>query len=262
MTDRRNQIGFSQRIRLEWFEQTANLILAGNSRTTIEDALQTLLQDKVSSHSHAVRGAREKVISILLKTWLTVPSGLEALRDEGLDILPRLSRKDRVAVHWGMALAVYPFWGVVATYTGRLLRLQGLAASTQIQRRVKEQYGERETASRAARRVLRTFVDWGVLIDTPQRGIYAQGEQYEIQDPMLVVWMLEACLRSHVSRSTVIRDLLRSPSTFPFLISYSSAENRVAHASRLDILYQGTNSAQVFLRDQASGPPVRRDVSV
>ena len=35
--DRRGQVGFSQRIRLEWFEQTANLILAGNDKATIND---------------------------------------------------------------------------------------------------------------------------------------------------------------------------------------------------------------------------------
>ena len=48
MNGRKAQIGFSQRIRLEWFEQTANLILAGNDKATINDSLQDLLIDKVS----------------------------------------------------------------------------------------------------------------------------------------------------------------------------------------------------------------------
>jgi len=142
MNDRRAQIGFSQRIRLEWFEKTANLILAGNDKTAVKDSLQEMLKDKVSVGGQAVRGNREKAITILMKTWLTVPSGLEALRNEGLKILQRLPRKDRVAVHWGMALATYPFWGAVAAHTGRLLRLQGTAAAAHIQRRIKEQYGE------------------------------------------------------------------------------------------------------------------------
>ena len=56
MNGRKAQIGFSQRIRLEWFEQTVNLILAGNDKTAVNDSLQELLQDKVSVDGQAVRG--------------------------------------------------------------------------------------------------------------------------------------------------------------------------------------------------------------
>ncbi len=53
-----NRIGFSQRVRLEWLEQTANLVLAGNDRPAINDSLQDLLKDKVSIGSNAERGSR------------------------------------------------------------------------------------------------------------------------------------------------------------------------------------------------------------
>ena len=76
-------------------------------------------------------------------------------------------------LHWGMVLAVYPFWGEVALRTSRLLRLQGSAAAAHIQRRIREQYGERETVSRAGRRVLRSYGDWGVLKGSGARGVYA-----------------------------------------------------------------------------------------
>ena len=56
-------------------------------------------------------------------------------------------------VHWCMCMAAYPFFGTVADATGRLLRLQGTAAAAQIQRRLRERLGERETVARAARRV-------------------------------------------------------------------------------------------------------------
>ena len=36
---RREQIGFCQRIRLDWLEYTANLVLAGNTHTEIVAAL-------------------------------------------------------------------------------------------------------------------------------------------------------------------------------------------------------------------------------
>ena len=105
-----NQIGFSQRVRLEWLEQTANLVLAENDKRAVNDALQELLKDKVSVDGSAERGTREKIITILLRVWLSTPSELEPLRITGLELLKRFPRVQRVAVHWGMVMAVYPFW--------------------------------------------------------------------------------------------------------------------------------------------------------
>ena len=252
MNGRETQIGFSQRMRLEWFDQTTNLLLAGNDKALINDSLQHLLRDRVSIGGEAVRGNREKVITILLKTWITVPPGLEKLRDEGLKILLSLAREDRIAIHWGMTLAAYPFWGAVAAHTGRLLRLQGTAAAAHIQRRVKEEYGERETASRAARRVLRSFIDWGVLSETHDKGVYVQGKQFSIEEPKLVAWMVEASLHSRLSGSAVTKDLLDSPNIFPFRLTHISADHLASLSPRLDILRHGLNDELVMLRAEGA----------
>lgn len=252
MNGRKAQIGFSQRTRLEWFEQTANFILAGNDKATINDSLQDLLQDKVSVEGKSVRGNREKVITILLKTWLTVPREMEEFREEGLKILQGLPRKDRIAVHWGMTLAVYPFWGSVAVHTGRLLRLQGTAATAQVQRRIKEDYGERETASRAVRRVLRSFIDWGVLKETGDKGVYGQGNQYPIEDPRLIAWLVEASLRARVNGSAAIKDLLDSPSIFPFRMAHISADKVASLSPRLNVLRHGLDDDLVMLAEESN----------
>jgi hypothetical protein len=259
MNGRKAQIGFSQRIRLEWFQQTANLILAGNDKAAINDALQDLLEDRLSVGGKSVRGNREKVITILMKTWLTAPPELEKLRNEGLAILQRLHRKDRIVVHWGMTLAAYPFWGAVAAHTGRLLRLQGTAAAAHVQRRVREDYGERETASRAARRVLRSFIDWGVLKETGDKGVYGQGNQYPVEDPRLIAWMVEASLRARVNGSAAIKDLLDSPSIFPFRLAHISAEHVASLSPHLNILRHGLDDDLVMLRDKPSLGAVQRD---
>jgi len=248
MTRRTDQIGFSQRVRLEWFEQTANLVMAGNDEAVIKDALQELLKDKVSVGGQAKRGNREKIITILLKTWLTVPKELEALRDEGLEHLKRTPRSDHLIIHWGMVMAVYPFWSSVALQVGRLLRLQDSAAAAHVQRRVREQYGERETVSRSARRVLRSYLDWGVLQETESKGIYTIGTTLYIDDPQLVSWLTETALHARVNGSAPLRDLLDSPSFFPFRIKPIHAENLVAASSRLDIFRHGLDEDLVMLR--------------
>lgn len=246
--DRRGQVGFSQRVRLEWLEQTSNLVLAGNDKAMVNATLQELLKDKVSVGGQAERGNREKIITILLKTWVTVPSELKALRDDGLDLLKRLRRSDHLAIHWGMVTAVYPFWSEVAIQVGRLLRLQGSAAAAHVQRRVREQYGERETVSRAARRVLRSFLDWGVLQETGSKGIYTSGTTLSVEDPRLIAWLTEAVLHARANGSAPLRDLLDSPSFFPFRIKPIQAEILTAAPSRLDMLRHGLDDDLVMLR--------------
>ena len=124
---RRDQIGFSQRIHLDWLEYTANLVLAGNPREEIVAALSERLKKKLSVGNEPERGNRDKAITILTKVWVTVPKELQSLRDEGLDHLQASGPSERMLVHWCMCMAVYPFFGTVADAVGRLLRLQGTA---------------------------------------------------------------------------------------------------------------------------------------
>src|SRR5947209_6488434 len=113
------------------------------------------------------------------------------LRDDGLDHLRRLPLDDHLAVHWGMSMAAYPFFGTVAEATGRLLRLQGSAGAAQVQRRTREQLGERETVARAARRILRCFLDWGVLEVSTEKGVYQAAAVRTVEDTRLAAWLLE-----------------------------------------------------------------------
>lgn len=248
MNRRTDQIGFSQRVRLEWLEQTANLVLAGNDKAAVNEALQDLLKDKVSVGGQAERGNREKIITILIKTWLTVPGELELLYVDGLELLKSVPRRDHLTIHWGMVMAVYPFWSGVATQTGRLLRLQGSAAAAHVQRRVREQYGERETVSRAARRVLRSYLDWGVLQEAGANGIYTAGTTLAVEDARLIAWLAEASLYARGNGSAPLKDLIDSPSFFPFRIKSVRAESLVAASSRLDVLRHGLDDDLVLLK--------------
>ena len=197
--DRFRQIGFSQRIRLEWLETTANLVLAGNDHRIIFDALADLLKDKVSIGGDAERGNREKVITILMKIWVIPTDDLHDLHLAGLKLLRELPVENHLVLHWGMSMAAYPFFGAVAADTGRLLRLQGSASAAHVQRRIREQYGERETVSRAARRILRSFVDWDVIKESNTKGVYSAGQLILINDAEVILWLIQSLLHTHES---------------------------------------------------------------
>jgi hypothetical protein len=240
------EIGFSQRIRLPWLEAAASLARAGYVRAEARRALQDLLSDQVSVGSEAERSNREKVITILLRTWIAVPQGVQALRDEGLEFRQLLSADQHLAVHWGMVMAAYPFFARVAESTGRLLRLRGTLAAGQIQRRLREELGERETVARAARRVLRSFHDWQVLEESGHRGVYRPARAHAISDSRLAAWLLEATLIAARSPSLPLLALLQSPALFPFSLPVLKAAE-FSDRGRLSVYRQGLDQDVVAI---------------
>lgn len=245
---RHSQIGLDRLVRLEWLERTAYLVLAGNDAHGMKTILQEELSDTFRSSNTQVRGSLDKTITILLRIWGGVSGDLHPLRADGLNLLSTLPRRDHIALHWGMTMAVYPFWSELAAHTGRLLGLQGAAASDQVQRRAREQYGERETVSRRVRYVLRSFIDWGVLEETEVKGTYGQGVRYTVEEPGLIAWMVEASLRARKNGSAAIKDLFDSPSMFPFRLVRISAAHVTLLSPRLVILRHGLDNDLVMLQ--------------
>ena len=211
-----NEVGFSQRIQLPWLDYTANLTLSGKDREQVNDALQSYLKAKLSVGGSSIRGTREKVITILIRVWCHGSERTDKLRKEGLELLRRLPPKNHLPIHWCMSMAEYPFWGGVAETVGRLLRLHATVTASQAQRRIREQMGERETVARAARRILRSFIDWGVLIETKPKGTYTCAPEHPVSDPALLRWMIESLLMANGSDWVPLDSVNQHPSLFPF----------------------------------------------
>jgi hypothetical protein len=241
------QVGFSMRIKLEWLEQTAFLVASGQERDEVKAFLEDFLADKLSGTGKANRGNRQKAITILLKTWATVPEELEPMRDEGLSLLRELPASEHLAVHWGMTMAAYPFFGKVAETVGRYLRLQDHVSVAQVQRRMCELMGERETVARATRRVLRCFVDWGVLEDTETRGVSQATQKISLESTPLTAWLLEACLVATGSSSGMLKAIADTPALFPFQVSHVSPAI-LERNRRLEFFKQGLDEDIVTLR--------------
>ena len=246
---RYSQIGLDRLVRLKWLEQTAYLVLAGNDASAVKTFLQEELQGAFRSKNTKIRSSLDKTITILTKIWANAPKDIRSLQRDGLSLLSHLPREDHIAVHWGMTMSAYPFWGAVATHVGRLLGLQGTASAGQVQRRAREQYGERETVSRRVRYVLRSFVDWEVLKETSQKGVYIQAIPLTIDHAKLIAWLAEALLRAQPKDFVAMRTLLNSPSLFPFRLGAISADNLVSATGRLDLLRHGLDQEMLMLRE-------------
>ncbi len=246
--NRFGQIGLDRLVRLAWLEKVSSLVLSGKKSNEIKATLRTDLKEAFRSERTDVRGSIDKTITILTKVWLTVPEELESLRIDGLELLKRVPRSDHIAIHWGMLMPVYPFWSGVATQVGRLLRLQSSAAAAHVQRRVREQYGERETVSRRTRYVLRSYLDWGVLQETGGKGIYTAERRQAVEDSQLIAWLIEASLYARANGSAPLKDLLDGPSLFPFCLTPIHAESLLDLSSKVEIHRHGLDDDLVMLR--------------
>lgn len=248
MKDTRMRIGINRRMQIEWLEQTAMLFLQHRSDGVVREALHHYLQDRLPSGKRGERGARslKQTVTILMRIWVAVPNSAVAFRDEGLLLLQNLSSAERLPLHWGAIMAAYPFFALVADTTGRLLSLQGQAALSQIERRVYEQLGERSTVTYATRRIVRDFVDWGVLEDGQARGVYYTGEVTPVNDQGLAAWLVEAILRSNGSEVRPLASLTQSSAIFPFRLP-PVAPTELERNNRLDSFRQGLDQEMVML---------------
>jgi hypothetical protein len=247
--NRLQQVGIDRLIRLQWLEQTTNLVLAGGDLPSIKHTLTEMLADTFPLSQKERRGSIGKIITVLTKTWILVPKELQELRDSGIALLRELSDPQHLPLHWGMIMAVYPFWGAVASQTGRLLKLQENVTAVQVQRRLSEQYGERTTVSRRVRYVLRAFVDWGVLKETHEKGLYTQGKAISVDGVVLIAWLVYASLLSRTTGSVPLKELLSNTSLFPLHIKPASPGLLNKACPRLEFLRSGLGEDLVSLQE-------------
>jgi len=241
-------VGYNRTVKLIWLDSVAGLAAAGKSDAEIHANLSQMLGERLSPGSNAKRGSREKTITLLLKTWVRVPGQLRAFRDEGLTMFQTLPQEDRLALHWGMTFAVYPFCMTVAQVVGRSLRLQEQVVAAQVQRRVRELLGERETVARSTRYVLRAFVDWGALVDVGVRkGIQRAAPARPLSDPRVAGWLLEAVLRAGGGQPVLAKALVTSAALFPFALSQGVAAAALG-SRRFEVSTLGPDQDMVDLR--------------
>ncbi len=245
MSTKRRTIGFDRKIQLDWLDATADWAAQGLSVPHIRERLEHLLGGKVAGAGpHSARG---KTMTVLLHIWVLTPDKLVPLRDDGLALLRDRSGRDRLPLHWGMCVATYPFFRDVAETTGRLLSLQGTAALSQVVRRTTESWGERSTLIRAVQRVVRSFVEWGILVETEERGIFSAAPKFTVtHDGGLGPWLLEAGISNCEKQARPFRSLVGSASFFPLNLKLSPRD--VGGSPRLEVHRQGLDEDMVMLK--------------
>lgn len=249
MAKRHEAIGIKQGIRFEWMQKAANLLLAGLDAKTIRQELHEFLMDRKGNGSKCERSdqTRTFVVNNLMKIWVSPDPELISFRDASLAFL-RENPSMALTVHWGMISAVYPFWFNVARQTGRLLALQEQVTQAQLITRLKEQYGDRQTVSRYAQFVIRSFVAWGTLTDSETRGCYEQAAPMDIVEPNLAILMVESALLATPEARGTLGLLLNNPAFFPFKLPVMTGDLVSQSNVRIEVLRYGLDDALLKLK--------------
>ena len=247
---KRRTIGFDRKIQLNWLDATADWAAQGIPAAEIRQRLERLLEGQVAGEGpHSARG---KTITVLLHIWLPAIKPAIWLRDDGLGLIRDTMGQARLPAHWGMCLATYPFFQDVAAITGRLLSLQQTVDLSQVTRRVTENWGARSTVPRATQRIVRSFVDWGVLQETAHHGTFQACRTIPVsRENGAGIWLLEAALLGSSRPVGPLAAAIRHPMFFPLDLAITPQD--VAGSSRLELHRQGSDENIVMRRQVATG---------
>lgn len=248
MSKRHDSIGIKQVIPYEWMRKTANFVLAGMNAKEIRHELHTALAAEGRNIQPGERSAwtRTFLVNNLMAIWPSPTTELAVLRDMALQALQKHPGQE-IAIQWAMISAAYPFWFNAARQTGRLLNLQSRATQAQIVSRLKEQYGDRQTVSRYARFVVRSFVDWDILKDAAVGGSYEKAEPEIVSDRDVIALLVYAVLLALPEGKAPLSALLNNPGLFPFCLPAMQGESLLGPSCHFKVVRYGLDDELVVL---------------
>src|SRR5688572_24292108 len=133
------EIAFRRQVRREWLDQ--GLALSAQNMPWSE--ARTILGDRVGAENPGKETIR-KVLEHIRRIWFEPPRDAVSLQHHALELFSSdSSPENRLTLNWGMAVAAYPFVGSVAEALGRQFKLHQRAERATVQRRLREQYGDR-----------------------------------------------------------------------------------------------------------------------
>lgn len=232
------RIGFDRFIHLDW-ATTALKIRAGVAQ---REDLEALLDA-----AGLGAAARTKTQTVLNRLWLEPRAELVGYADRGTAIFKANPDAPVTALHWGMAVATYPFFGKVAELIGRLSALQGDCASAEIHRRMSETYGEREGTYRMTNMVIQSQAGWGAVERVEKGKRVIRLAPTVVEDDELTAWLIEAALR-YAGKPLTITSLQSQPVLFPFNLT-QSLSYLVSNSEHLAVRADGPGNRLVSLRE-------------
>lgn len=212
-TKQKYLVGFDRFIDIEWCEFALDLAAHPSMRKQDQIAeLKTYLSNFINGHD----GIR-KTANVLTRLWFDTNMVSSELREEALQIHKKGNESEKVVLHWGMSLAVFPLFKDTAIQVGRLCSIQGSFHRNEIHARLLENYGNIGTLPRSVDRILQSMENWKTLEKTNTR-VYAKN-CIRITNSEIEQWLIEVAINSSTHRRILFNDLFRLPELFPYKLN-------------------------------------------
>ncbi len=235
-----NEIGILVPLKYDWMEKTVELLQDGLEPSEIKQKLREYLSFEMESPDNI-----RKTCTELMNTWVTVRDDIRPVRDYALSIYAE-ENCTHTLLHWCLLLLRYPVFSDMAVLIGKVLLLQDTFTAGWISKRVREQWGDRNTFKKSIGVILRTMCELDAL-KSEGSGIYCANIKKIKSDcglQMLVKTLLNPCRNA----SFEVQDLSRAPQMFPF--DYEISYDWV---NRQENLRFSSIGGRVILEENAEG---------
>lgn len=229
-------VGFDRFIEFEWADYALDMAISNHEAKQLRTWLDTQIEGEVSAR---------KTYNVLNNLWLRSFPETEKIRTKALLLGSNIQPRDRIVLHWGMALANFGLFQQTTISMGKLLRLQGGFNKTEIQQRMGEVYSNQGTIPRAVSRIIQSLCNWNVIHEMNKHN-YVATELNTIHQEGLFSWLLQASLNRHKDRPVSIMEVFRLPELFPFDFE-ENGQKIIRESPDFSIIREGLNQEYVVL---------------
>jgi len=237
-------IGFDRELQLDWLDAVAARVASGAQPGEVRAWLDAYLADQLGGEGKG--GHRGKTVTVLGRIWSNVPSHCKSIRDDAVQLIGNVPQEERLAVHWAMATAVYPFFGEVTATVGRLLLLQGDVVRAAVIKRLTESWGDRPAVRRASRAVWTSLAAWQTMTPTAARGHYRTSVSRQTTSTATTRLLVEATMLATDRDAISMKEIQSWPAFYPFALT--DLRPSIAASSRLVISREGVDLEMVRRR--------------
>jgi hypothetical protein len=244
VTRDRRVVGFDRTLELAWLDATVGFVVQGLSESEVRKRVFAYLDGVVPGATN--NSARGKTVTVLARIWSNVPASNAGFRSAAARAFSDAGTHERIAIHWAMMLAAYPYFLDAASHVGRLIRLHGEVEVPQLTRRLSASWGERELIQRTAQLVARSMSLWGVLQPRERAGTYTLARK-PMKLPTTIVFLLAEALLIGIGRESVTTGEIEAhPALFPFDVNLPPGSLRMS--DRFEVHRVGLDQEHVNLR--------------
>lgn len=200
-------VTFSRNLNIEWLNAVAEYRLAGKTRDEAAATLNEMVSKKIASKDNI-----RKTRTLLLSIWYDNDPWFLKLAEKACSDLPR---NQWLPVHWALMLVKFTIFYDVCDIAGKLLDYKDSFTIAQIQQRVFDKWGARNTMLNALPKIIQTLKDIHALNPGEIKGTY-RANTWEMTDEQSAIILSAALLTGKDQAQMTWSALSQNPAIFPF----------------------------------------------